>query len=90
MWPESRTYYQDHNLPEMIRLLSVTGSADLARDFLPRVVLNHYDGDENPFLADSDARSWPGVAAREFLLKLIERHMLERPNQILSLLYQYL
>ena len=86
MWPESRTYYQDHNLPEMIRLLSVTGSADLARDFLPRVVLNHYDGDENPFLADLMLVVGP-VAAKEFLLKLIEQHTLERPNQILSLLF---
>lgn len=87
MWPESRTYYQDHNLPEMIRLLSATGSADLATDFLPRIVLDHYDGDENPFLADLMLVVGP-KAAKDFLLKLIEQHMLERPNQILSLLFK--
>lgn len=87
MWPESRTYYQDHNLPEMIRLLSETGSTELATDFLPRIVLDHYDGDENPFLADLMLTVGP-VAAKDFLLKLIEQHMLERPNHILSLLFK--
>ena len=86
IWPEGRSYYQDRNLPEMIRLLSVTGSADLATDFLNRIVLNDYKGDENPFLADLMLVIGP-VAAKEFLLKLIEQNMLERPNQILSLLF---
>ena len=71
----------------MVRLLGVTGSADLATGFLSRTVLNHYDGVENPFLADLMLVVGP-EAAKEFLLRLIEQHMLKLPNHILSLLFK--
>ncbi|MCY4673878.1 MAG: 2OG-Fe(II) oxygenase [Bacteroidetes bacterium] len=84
-WPTRKRDYRDYNLPEMLRLLGTTGNADIATDFLDRIVVNHYGGSANASLAIL----LPVVGletARGFLSSLIKKCMLERPKEILSLL----
>ncbi len=85
MWPESRSFYNDHNRPVMLQILGTTGSADLAADFLNQTVLIHYDGSENEQLAKLMPVVGP-ESAEEFLPKLIEQHLIKYPKEVLSLL----
>ncbi len=84
-WPTRKREYHDNNLPEMLRLLGTTGNADIATDFLDRIVVNHYDGSENASLVGLLPVVGPETA-REFLSSLIKKCMPEHPKEILSLL----
>ena len=85
LWPKSRDKYNDHNRPVMLQILSTTGNADLATDFLDQTVLIHYDGSENEQLTGLMPVIGP-ESAKKFLPQLMERHLMEYPKQILSLL----
>ena len=84
-WPTRKREYHDNNLSEMLRLLGITGNADVATDFLDRIAVNHYDGSENSSLADLLPVVGPKTA-KQFLSSLIKKCMPERPKEILSLL----
>lgn len=84
IWPESRDIYKDHNRPVMLQILSTTGNADLAKDFLDQTVLIHYNGSENEQLAGLMPVVGP-ESAKEFLPKLVERYLLDYPKEILAL-----
>ncbi|MXX96561.1 MAG: 2OG-Fe(II) oxygenase [Rhodothermaceae bacterium] len=85
LWPEDRNTYHDRNLPEMLRLLGATEHADIAKDFLNRVVVNHYDGRENETLTHLMPVVGPEWA-KEFLPKIVEKWMPEHPKEILFLM----
>ncbi len=84
-WPTRKREYHDYNLSEMLRLLGVTGNADIATDFLDRIVVHHYDGSENTSLTDLLPLVGPETA-KNFLSSLIKKGMPERPKEVLSLL----
>ena len=85
LWPEKFNEYTEYNRPEMLRLLGVTGNADLATDFLNRIGINHYDGSENESLANLTPVIGPEVT-KDFLLSIVEKLMPQRPKEVLSLL----
>lgn len=85
LWPESRVRYIDDNRSVMLELLSKTGNANIAVDFLDRTTLVHYDGSENEQLAGLMPLVGPR-AAKEFLLKLVKQYMPTHPKEILSFL----
>ena len=85
LWPEKHNEYRDYNRAGMLRLLGVTGSADLATDFLDRIVINQYDGSENESLANLNPVIGPEVA-KNYLPRLVEKYMPQRPKEVVSLL----
>ena len=83
LWPAKG--HPHHNRPEMLRLLAANGNAGLGADFLGRIVLDHYDGSENAPLAGLLPVVGPG-AAGPFLAQLLQKHLTERPKEVVSLL----
>lgn len=85
LWPEDQDRHNDDHRSTVLGLLSTAGNVGMATDFLDRVIQVRYNGSENEHLADLMPLIGPDTA-KEFLLHLIEQHMLTHPTGILSLL----
>ena len=69
----------------MLRLLRGTGEAEVAADFLHRVVMANYDGGENEALAAILPAIGPGEAA-EFLPGFVQEHLPRRFRDVVEVL----
>lgn len=85
LWPVEKENYGKQDRGAMLRLLAEAGAADLAVEFLRRVVTAKYDGSENEALAEI----MPMIRAAEtsaLLIGLVEEHLPERPAVVVELL----
>lgn len=85
LWPTTNYQNANHNRAGMLQLLAATASADLAADFLERIVLVQYDGSETEPLAEAVCVLDPETAGR-LVPGLVEHHMPQRPKEIICLL----
>ncbi len=85
LWPENRMTHYDRNLPEMLQLLVETKHADLATDFLHRIVAYDYIGSGDASIVGLVRIVGP-EAAKEFLIKIVEQCMPKYPDKVISLL----
>ena len=74
LWPVGEDAWQPQNRGAMLRLLHETGEGEVAADFLHRVVMAKYDGDENEALAAVLPVIGPEEAAA-FLPLFVEEHL---------------
>ena len=85
LWPVGKDAYQKQDRAAMLRLLHGAGEADVAVDFLHRVVMANYDGAENETLAAILPVIGTGEAA-EFLPWFVEEHLPRRFRDVVEVL----
>ena len=84
LWPnnDGSSY---RKLPQMLQLLVETKNADIAEDFLSRIVVTDYHGEGNEQIA-SLMQLIGTEAAKKFLINIVKQHVRKYPKEILSLL----
>ena len=85
LWPAGEEGYGKRDRAAMLQLLRGEGEADIAADFLRRVVMADYDGSENDALAALMPLIGP-EAAGGFLPGFLEAHLPRRPREIITVL----
>ncbi len=85
LWPIGYDAHDKHNRSAMLRLLGSTGEAEVAADFLHRVIAANYDGTENKTLAAVLPVVGPGEA-REFLPRLVDKQLRRRFRDVVEML----
>ena len=85
LWPIGEDAWGQQDRSAMLRLLHSTGEAEIAADFLDRVVLANYDGSENEALAAILPVTGPGEAA-EFLPGFVEEYLPRRFKDVVEVL----
>ena len=85
LWPVGEDAWRRQDRAAMLRLLRGTGEAEVAADFLHRVVMANYDGAENDALAAILPVIGPGEAA-EFLPWFVEEHLPRRFRDVVEVL----
>jgi len=84
-WPETTQSYSQHHRAKMVALMNASGSFNLAKDFLGRIVLHQYDTSENQALAQLLPQLNPEFL-RAFLPQLVDNSMGGYPTEVISLL----
>ena len=84
-WPVGEDAWRPQNRGAMLRLLHETGEGEVAADFLHRVVMPQYDGDENEALAAVLHLIGPEAAAA-FLPLFAEEHLPRRLGDVIEAL----